>query len=875
MANSTDFLVDDAYRKVWCSPGQDRQFIVAPTRMTKRQGVIGSAPIGMRQYSLPTAGEWYHLFAINDLPPSLVGMDIIVDKWVSMRGQCVATSMLIDLYLNDGRHLPLHRAYFLWTAAGALIIAIKHTPQIAHLGVVQPFLRWRSNAWFERPDSNVDANTGIEIEGLTPTNTNDFYVFQAKWKAAKLKQGYAWAFVNGRRVKDLNLTTLNLGDHVEYYQDKSVKEVLEIPVNTLLAFTSILDSKGKYLLPRPGLGTTIDFCDDVDIYLLRYELAARYSGCYYHANQPDAVRMVTHRDLSIVSAYLRGYVDDNASWAWGDDLRVEVIVRNSGWIRELSDEAHRIKELFKLPEDKRLKAMIGADSLDVWTAANLENSQYTQVMRTLDGQMTRDLVEQAYGYNAISRILGDTPVKVDQTTNKWIDLPFGLIHSATAFEYGADGRLLGWYIHDQSIQYPIRNPATKYVEAYSGKGGVGISTEFDEATSTLVDGIDYRFYLSDIVNGVHQNNWRDVTGDATKYTVTNKVVTWFVDRTKFSTAVKNSRDFLAYTFDVNYRDDLLAFTLNATEVRVGRVPATGIVDIPFGQVDIWMNGFALVPEIDYYENFPEFCIVNRAYLVDGPVQSITVRGRGFCHSDMSSYPPHDSGFVAYGTLSHNTRFQVRDDKVCYITIGGQLYTRDEVGFSEDGSLITADVPNGIPYKIVNPIISMMGTTNTDTYTMMAASEAIDKEVEDYLTLMLPEPVQANPNPIPQYWTVFSPFTTKLIFDMLNGILPMDEFKLEYSDEWLRDRLAGYDWILPYDPALKDVDTDYVIIQPHPETGVISLNVYQYRVLDRAIRLFLNNNVELNRKVVVVEEGFEHDQRDHPHPHQTWSSVGLT
>lgn len=874
MIRPSDFLVEDAYQRVWCGPGQDRQHRVGPARFSRAYGEIGTVKIGMRQYALPTQGDRYHCFMIGDLPPVLVGMDTIPNKWVSVRAHCINTSLLIDLYTVKGKHIPTHRAYFLYTSSGALVLVILETPKVGKLGVEQPYIRWRSGLAMEN-SSVIPRDKGIEIEGITFTDSNAFYIFQAKWRTAVEGLGHAWAFVNGMKVKDINQVTAKVGDVLEYVRDASVKEVVEIPVKTLLAFSSILDNRKKYLLPRPGLGTVIDYCDDIDIYLLNYHLPAAYTGYYFHCNNPDAVRMVTHRDYAIAAGYLDKYVEDDPLWTWTQDLRVELIIRESGNDKLIPDEAHRIQDLFRLPEPKRLRAMIGEKSIDVWKAENLENSFYTKIMGVDSGLMVRGDVEKAYGYNAISKILNDTPIKVNVGTDKWVRLPVGTWDRSTVYEYNAAGLLLGWYLHDCAFEYPVRNASTKYVEAFNGYGGVGSSTDFDKNGTIIEADTDYRFYLSRIANGVHLNDWVDVTGNTSRYQVVNGAVVWTVDRTKFSTAVRSSKDFLAYGLDLNYRDDLLAFSITATEIRSGRTPETGVMDIPFGQYNLWLNQHELVPGIDYYENFPEFCIVNKAYLVPGPVQHVDIRGRSFCTTDMKLRPPAETGFVAYGKLSYNARYNVREDQVNHVCIEGGIYTREELGFVEDGQLIPGNVPNGVPYMVQHPVISMMGVTDTDTYTMLAEAQVIDKEVEDYLTVELPQPVEPQPNPISYWWQVFSPFTTKLMYDMLNGLLPMDEFKGEYSDEVLRKRLSGYDWILKYDPALMETDDDYVIIQPHPETGVIELNIYQYRLLDRAIRLFLKNRVTLDRHMVIVEEGFEHDQRDHPHPHRTWESVGLS
>lgn len=872
MPSSKELLVDHAYQNVWCAPGQDKQHIVGPARMSKPAGEVTSIKVGMRSYYLPKANTRYHAFVIGDLPPVLVGMATIVDAWVSAQSQCNAAGMLIDIYTDKGIRVPLYKCYFLYTRNGDLILLIEDVAKVVKLGVEKIWLRWRSNAYFQYMGS-TQIRTAVEIEGIVPTTQAEFALYQARWRASRDKPGYSIAFVNGRRVRDINVATAQLGDYLEFVYDSSVREVVHYSVRDLKTFDSELDSKAKYMLNRPGLSKVVDYVDDIDIYVTHWHLEQAYTGVYYHQNHIDSVRMVTHRDYSIPTAYLLGFVTDQPDWEWMDDVRVEVLVRHGGVARELVNEAHRIKELMKLHEQDRLDVMTGdLAPVSIWTASALENSDYIKLMGTDAGDVTKSLVTEAYGYNAISVIIGDTPAKIE-VTGQWVDLPPSLIGQSTIFEYGIDGVLLGWYIHDNSLQYPVRNSGAVYLEGYVGKGGVGLSTVYDKKTVQLEEGVDYRFYISDIWNGQPRNNWRDVTGDEDYYTINNGVFTWDIDLANYHVAVKNSRDFLAYDIELNYRDELLAFSITNTEVRSGNVALTGMMDIPPGQVHLYINNRPAIAGIDYYFDWPACCVVNKKFLVEGPIQKITVVARGFCSKDMKLEYPRDVGFVAYNTLSHNSRFNVRDDKVSRIVIGGAIYTRDEVGFSEDGSVvINEQVGNGWPYEISHPVIPMMGFASRGTDELREEAQEIDQEIEDFLTLYLPEPVRPDPNPIEYWYPVYSPFAAKLIYDMLNGILVMDEFKGEYSLEFVRERLAGYDWIVPFDPVVRGVDERYVIVHPHPEDVALELTVYQYRLLDRAIQVFLDGRVQLNRHLVIIEEGYEHETDDHPHPHRLWSEV---
>lgn len=878
MSSSTDFLVDYVYRNIWCSPEMDRQHIVSPGRITREWGIYANVRIGFREYNLPTVRTYYHVFVIGDLPPFLVGMEELRHKWVSARAHAVSTSLLIDIYLGNGRRIPANRCFFLYTREGSLVLAVEDMPGIGAIGTSPVYVRWRSNTWFDSQNA-VGIDAGIEMEGYTYVDNNSFYAFQQKWRAASTrKPGYAMAYVNGRRVKDLNTVTCKLGDILEYVHDASVKEVVEFKVRDLKAFTSTMDAKDKYLIARTGMGTVIDYLDDVDFFLLNYPNANSCTGLYYHQNQKDAVRMVTHRDYSLVTAYIQSMIGTEPTWNLQQDIRVEVVVRHGGYRRPLVKNAQRIDELYRLSHARRISAMIGTTAtVSVWKAANLEASAYCKAMGVENGQMTRALARDALGYHAASRLVGDLPQKLPLSALKrWLKLPWNAVKKGTIFEYNASGLLLGWYPHDYSLEYLVENSAAMYFEAITGEADAEDYTLYDVINYVTDEAVDYRYYTCTVWNGIPRNDWVDVTGDTTVYEVVNGVVRWKIDPTLKKPAMRCDTKTYIKDFELSYRDRALAFSIISKETMVVADDDTDLeamVEIPFGQVDVFLNGRTLTEDLDYYIDWPEVCIVNKEYRLDGQTQYVTVRGRGFCDKTFKREGPVDRGFIAHNALSKNSRFNLHDDIVARVAIGGQLFSRDEVTWAEDGKTLPATIKNGVPYQVTTPIIPMRGLTSMDTYAFRAKSLAVDKEIEDYLSLYLPQNPGTLPNPIPAWYRVCSPLCTKLIYDMLDGVINMNEFKEEYSLEWLRERLRGYDWLLKYDPALRDdVDERYVIIHPHPEFGAIHLNVYQYRLLDRAIQVMLNNRVSIARDLVIVEEGFEHDSVDHPHPYALLESV---
>lgn len=864
-----DYLIDHAQKNVWCSPRQDFQIILAPRRLSPKNGSRSTQRVLWTDYALPTKTDWWFVYQIGEITPELIGLGDRKMQWISLMNHCNSELLIADLYTARGLQFPRHESYLLHTLDGNLILAIKKRARIADLNVEQPFLRLYSNAYFSTKDA-ADTTNGIEVNGFKVDTADNLSKFLAKWRKVKTYKGAAYGFVNGYRVQDLNITTVAIGDLVEYVWDSSIKRVVELPITGVQGFTSSLDRKAKYLLHFPGKQPieTIDYRDDVDFFLIRRTTEAVFKGVYYHKNAEDAVRMVTHRDYSIPVSYVQDYANQVTDLGAVESLSIQMHIREAGFKRPLVNEAHRIKELYKLGDNDLLQAMIGTEStVPSWQADSLESSQYPAIMRALDGEITRLMVQEAYGYNAISKLIADTP-QILPTGERWFKLPYGLQHNATVYEYDQDGVLIDWHLHISGEQYAPRSSKCYYIEGIVGLGSASLSTVYNQTNVHLDSEANYRYYVCGLWNNEPDGLWVDVTGDDSYYDIVNGVLMWKVDQTKFYTAIKNDLRFLASYLDLDYRDGILRFTVNVDEVRTDGVTYPGRAELQFGQLDLWMNGRALIEDLDYYVNWPEICLVNKEYLIPGKLQRIQIRATGFCNKDLTRNKPGDIGFVKYGLLSENNRFDIRDDKVLRIVANGRLRHRSQLSFAEaDSGVRLEGLRNGAPYQISEIIVPLQGLTDDDTYSLRAKSLVVDKQVSDYMSLKLPEPAQPNPNPIPTLYGVYSPFCSKVIYDLQQKILTDAEVQGMNSDLALRQLLSGYEWLLAYDPVRRGVpDPLYVSIHPHNLKTEITLDVYQWRFLRRAIRLYLNDKVDIT-KFVRIEEGFEHETDNHPHPYR--------
>jgi hypothetical protein len=208
----------------------------------------------------------------------------------------------------------------------------------------------------------------------------------------------------------------------------------------------------------------------------------------------------------------------------------------------------------------------------------------------------------------------------------------------------------------------------------------------------------------------------------------------------------------------------------------------------------------------------------------------------------------DIGFVKWELLSRNSTYNIRDDRVMRIVVDGRVYHRDSLKFSEEDQMyMLPNSKNGDPYAIRDLVVPMRSLTNGDTYTMRAASRAIDKAVSDYLSTKLPEPEPTGPNVIEDLYPVFTPFLCKIIYDLVDGVIDINQLKGQYDNDFVRAICAPYEYILPFDPTqtANALNPDYVIVHPHHHNNVMDVDIYHYRFLERVISIYMSGKVVLN------------------------------
>lgn len=868
-----DYLVDYALRNIWCNPDQDNQHIEAPCRITSATGVLNTVRVMRRLIELPTKGIRYHVFQIGQLHPLLLGLfksgtgSPIQNEWISFQDAINKRKMVVQLYSDSGVSLPLHECYYMYTIDRDLIIAIRPNAKIPFDYTSEQFyLRVYTNAYFKtaRADQSIEYTAA---QGMVLNTKKDILDYQYAYEAYAEKDGHVFAYVNGYLVDSLSLLTVNVGDCVWMVYDSTIKRTVTFNVKDLPTFKSVLDSKNKYLLHYSTQSNDmIDYQDDMEIYVLDPLTNNHWRGVYHHRNGEDSCRMVTHRDYSLVVSYVLNFISQLQKEAGTDHsvsidtAQIQLIIRDAGYARPLVFENNRIKELYKMADSDIQNALLSTNrSIPNWRVETLEASPYTELMRDKSTLFTRELVQNALGYNAVSKLVGDTPSLTKISSNrKVIDVPYGLQYNSTAYEYDSHGWLLGYHYHVSGSTYACEDNRAVLVEMISGKGSYTPDVRCGNDNIPLPATDDYRVYQCTIKKGVYQNDWVDITGSP-KYDVVNNTLVWNAgdDISRFL-MVRTDAAFLAADLYLTPQDSNLKFTFSEMEKR-GNTIKNYVLPFPLGELDIFLNGRPLIEGLDYIVVFPTIVIINKKFLknpANNNIHWIHVRFTGFCNPDLTRTLPTDTGFIEYGMMSNNNKFDIRDDKVLRIVSNGKLLTRDHLVFAEQSSgLGIINSENGHPYQIRDIVVPLKNLINGNTYDYRAKAQAIDATVSGFLTELVPEPVKEGVSAIAARYEVFSPFIAKVLYAVLSGEIDNNALKVVLTDNLVLSLCKQYESWLKFDLINPDnaYDSRYVIIHPHNHYNVIELDVFQYRFMRKVVALYANGLVELSPFVVLNSE----------------------
>lgn len=873
------YLVDYFLNNTWCNPLDDRSYILSPARISPANGSVNTILLGKKSFDLPSRGDKYAIFQIGQLTPNLINIvtdnpNWLYDTWYNTQDVCNNTNMFITTYNDNGLIFPKFSVYYMYTNSRNLVIAVKYLASNAIFDFTSSsvWLRFYSPGYFNSPNYANGlpkvVNSGRIIQNLTQINAIQNTVINLRTTLPAVTLCY----VNGMLVDDINTVTTKIGDICEYVYDGSIREVVTLNISDLQVFDSTLDSRQKYLIhyPKTDWHNNIDYMHDVDFYLCTKQSGLYYTkGLYLHYNSVVNQRMISHRDYSLDVNQIANNIDyfnnslNMQGYTTNQTTELKMFIKFPMTVKPLGYENNRLFELYKFPTDDLIQAaMVGMEASNpIWQAANLENSIYCKTMSYPSvASLPINIIEEAYGYNAISKLLGDSPSNI--TTNLGVvssTVPYGLRNSCTCYEYDTNGNMLGYYYHNNGEQmYVPTNPTCTTVEMIYGQGD-GMSKDVFGLDNIPYDNIhDFRLYMSIPDTNGDFITWQDIT-DTTYYTNANNLITITDPNYKgygYLFMLRTNEKFLAYDLDIMPVDGNIQFPLSELQDRDNsNIYQNYSLNVTYETIDFFLNQNALVEGIDYYITYangvPTFTLISKEHLTSNPnstAQNIHVRAMGPCNPDTLVHTPVlDSGFIVHGRLSSNSIYNIRDDKVLSIFVKGKFKTRDQLIFAEqDGTVRTTDPTNGYPYMIHDIVVPFVGETFSDTYKLRALSQVIDQEVSDYLTTKLSQPTYdaSQPSAVIAKYRLYSPFINKILAQLMNGVIPATDYNYALTDNEviaIAERYREWYVVDPTNPVNNN-NNQFTIIDPYNSQNNITLNYFQYYLITRIADLYCHGLV---------------------------------
>jgi len=689
------------------------------------------------------------------------------------------------------------------------------------------------------------------------------------------KGGIPQYFVNGRAVDEISITTAAGGDYCEFILDPSIKAAYDFPLFGLPVFNSTLDKQRKYILHYNGeqVEPTIDYYDDIEIFLCKRGTRPNsYAGVYFQHNEGIWARQLTHRDYSVPVARTAEMLSENEFLGMDDkDKFFRVYIRRSGNFEELIADANRIEELYKLTDEQIVSLMTGADSTNpLWRADALEHTHYVQFMSASpdfiypitfnEPEMNseqkveaQNFAGEVFGYHECAKLLNDNPAMTYIDPSDGLlkaDLAYNFWRNATIFEYDDKGVLLDWHYHVGGETYYVRDPSTRMVEAVTGEGSENLHGTYGNEEVDLRGGYGWRVYVSPVWAGVPTNEWVDITdredrGNWGYYddTLGAEKWVWTADPKAWYGYLRTDRYF--YLKEMRFTEDtgIIRYALDNWENHQGDL-VSRLMTIPFGEQDVFFNRRPVIDGLDYKSGDVYTVVSNLEYRNVGVVNTVLVRGTGFCTPDLKRYPPTEFGFIEYGVLSNDATYQLHSHKVQRIIVDGHYKSPADLVFAEDagGHTITSE-RNGAPFQIQTPQV-VFRTIFKDDYQARVEDDARDKATQDAMTYYFPKVEHPFPDTFVKHYAVYSVLSNKVLKDILSGTLQIPFVNGHYTDQDIARVMKPYEWMVPLDILNTEYNTNHVRVYPHWDINPIGLEREQYDFYVRIKNMYLRKPMDI-------------------------------
>lgn len=831
------WLIKDALKRVWAKPNADKQMVVklSPASAPRRHRIV--VPIEGRFLDLPDRSNLFHVFDLGNFHPHGELNIGYHEGWVSLETLVNRTGGSFFFYDLNGVVFPTKIVYLKRMISDRFIVAIEQHESVSTS--INLYCKLYDHAV---KDDHTNSFNGVHIKSFKPIDVFGVNTAITTYLSDKQTNPFVTCRVNGRVVDTPDTNNVKVGDFVEIYSDDTIIAKHSFRIADLPTFRSTLDECKKYIIHIPKENSNgFNYRDDIEFWVRE-----KGKSHYFYRHTRASLTQLTHNDYAIACNELNQYASIFDGW---EDVEIDLVIRESGDSKEMVFNDNRIHELYRLTDDQIINAMSGINAhLDFWTAAKLEVSPVNYLRSNPASLVTHELVSDAYGYNAASFYAANTPELVGESlADKSIELAPLYSKDSTVYEYDAEGKLLGWWYHLDGL-YTCRNNNTRYVEAISGRAGKELDVNYDVVDKVVPRHHSFRYYLEKLDGGgVPTGDYTDVTDDTNVvWKDEGEILRWNFDDKRYRALAIGDTKHLVKKEMVPSDEGVIRVSLTYDEGDIKGI----LLPFMFATVEVFLNSRPIVYGVDYKIDWPAITVTNKTYLIPDSEQEVIVRAR----VPASEYSPPKTGFVVNGVLSENTRYDIKDDKVIRISLGGGIKHRSEVTFREDAKVVVPSELNGLPYSIDS--VAMPLNDLLEGGYQHRREEAIerDRKVEDYMSIHYPSDYLKDEQPLSYRYPVYSPVFNKMINDYENGDLRLveDDDIQKISTEQVDMLMSHYEYLLESDPAYTGVNEWFVSVEPHWYTGAKAVEPLLFTFLDRINTRYFEGRVRLAHFLIIKE-----------------------
>lgn len=522
-------LIDYAKKRYWGNPSNDLQFQIRLARVSHEFGYIGNFDYMGKYYLCPDPKRFWNIFTLGFLNPGNFNLGYRMFNWVPFNRWVNAAQLMedrgvtLDFHNGSGLFFSRRETWIMKCFNGTTLIAFAKNPIYSMPVDKSMYMHCYSpDGVMYTKEGYQDTRAAYEVEGVTYYAAPEWVALKDKWqKAVNLNLGKVNVYHNGYLVNMADIKP-EVGDQIEYVYDPTIFRRLTFRYDGLKNYYSDRDQNRKLIL-FPWFTNTerrYYYFDDCRYYVWNRLLKR---GIYFHRNNQNAVRQLTHQDYGISADYVESLIErmiaeDTTGKTKKSDFDIIVDYITTDWKTTLGPTDCRIADLYLLEDPtKILNAMTGTlSTVPFWQATALEQSGHNKLLGLEYTDITNKAVFNALGYNGVSQALSQTPAfmpginpgttgyKEIYPTPPFLNgrgylIPPTYVNRSTVYEYDLNGYLLR--------TVPVIN-AERYLPSGTDVGicefALGENTSYLDAVLTK-SSINVR---SDVGHRVYRAPWK-------------------------------------------------------------------------------------------------------------------------------------------------------------------------------------------------------------------------------------------------------------------------------------------------------------------------------------------------------------------------------